>query len=343
MSADRASVNRERLYEMMQAYKTTSLLRTGIELGVFDSLAAGPADAATVAQRLGVHPRGSRILLNALAALELLQTDGDRFLLSPGAERHLVRNGPAYLGDMVRLIASDWEWDALKRLPEAVRHGGTVMDVHAETPGYAYWEDFASFATAVATPTAAVAAEALRPWAEHQPTLEVLDVACGHGIYGFTLARQFAQAQVWALDWPNVLTVTERHAERLGVRDRTHFIAGDMFEVPLGGPYDVVVVANVLHHFSEQRATDLLARVRGALKPGGRLIVVGFAIGDRPPDQDPDPHLFSVLMLVWTYEGEVHEATTYRRMLSASGFANATVHSVEGLPLRVLTAHKGID
>jgi cyclopropane fatty-acyl-phospholipid synthase-like methyltransferase len=158
------------------------------------------------------------------------------------------------------------------------------------------------------------------------------------------LARRFAQAQVWALDWPNVLTVTERHAERLGVPDRAYFIAGDMFEVPLGGPYDVVVVANVLHHFSEERATDLLGRLRAVMKTDGRLVVVGFTLGDQPPAEDPDPHLFSVLMLVWTHEGEVHSEATYRRMLGTSGFVRTTVHEVDGLPLRVLTAERaGID
>ncbi|MFI7441594.1 methyltransferase [Nonomuraea indica] len=334
------AVSRESLLAMMQAYKTTSLLRTGVSMGVFDCLAEGPVDADTAAGRLGADPRGTRILLNALAAIGLVEEDGGRFGLPAGADRLLVSKSPGYLGDMVHVMASDWEWDALKRLDEAVRRGGTVMDVHAETPGYEYWEDFAAYAVAVARPTAEVAADALASWAAGRERLDVLDVACGHGMYGLTLAQRNPQAQVWALDWPNVLPLTEQHAERMGVADRLHRLPGDMFEVPLGGPYDVVMVTNVLHHFSEEKAGELLARLAPAVRPDGKIVLVGFTLGDAPPAEDPAPHLFSILMLTWTFEGEVHSVPAYDRMLTAAGFTRGRRFDVPGLAFRVLVADR---
>lgn len=331
------TVTRESLFSMMQAYKNTSLLRTGIDLGVFDLLTER-VSAEQVASSIGADSRGTRILLNALAALRLVDTDGQRFWLADGGERWLARSSPDYAGDMVHVFASDWEWDALKRLPDAVRHGGTVMDAHAETPEYKYWEDFAAYAPVVAKPTAEVLVDALEPWAAGRSSLDVLDVACGHGMYGFTVAQRYPHASVWALDWENVLRVTEEQAERLGVRERTNLIAGDMFTSPLGGPYDLILVTNVLHHFSEQRASELLARVGSALKPDGRIGIVGFTTGEALPAQDPAPHLFSVLMLVWTFQGEVHSQQAYDRMLAASGFHGAQTHAVPHLPFRVLVA-----
>lgn len=70
---NKKTISRESLLGMMQAYKTTSLLRTGVSMGVFDCLAEGPVDAETAAGRLGSHPRGMRILLNALAAVGLVE------------------------------------------------------------------------------------------------------------------------------------------------------------------------------------------------------------------------------------------------------------------------------
>ncbi|MFI6389986.1 methyltransferase [Nonomuraea sp. NPDC050540] len=339
MNTSKKSITRESLLGMMQAYKTTSLLRTGVSMGVFDCLEEGPADAETVAGRLGSDVRGMRILLNALAAVGLAEENDGRFALPAGAERFLVSKSPAYFGDMVRVMASDWEWDALKRLDQAVRHGGTVMEVHAETPGYAYWEDFASYAVTVARPTAQVVADALEPWAAGRDGLDVLDVACGHGMYGLTLAQRNPQARMWALDWPNVLPLTEQNAERMGVHDRVHRLPGDMFEVPLGGPYDVVLVTNVLHHFSEERAGELLRRLAPAVKPDGKIVLVGFTL-DAPPAEDPAPHLFSILMLTWTFEEEVHTVRSYTRMLAAAGFTNGHRHEVPGLAFRVLVADK---
>ncbi|WP_225878613.1 methyltransferase [Spongiactinospora rosea] len=334
------AVTRESLFGMMQAYKMTSLLRTGVSMGVFDALAGGPATAEAVADRLGCAPRGMRILLNALVAVGLAEERDGNYTLPPGVADLLVAGGPGYLGDMVKVMSSDWEWDALKRLDDAVRRGGTVLEVHAETPGYQYWEDFAAYAVAVARPTAGVVADALKSWASGRESIDVLDVACGHGLYGLTLAQRNPQANVWALDWPNVLTQVETHAGQLGVRDRLHQVPGDMFQVPLGGPYDAILVTNVLHHFSEQRAGELLARLAPALKPDGKIVLVGFTLGDENPADDPAPHLFSILMLAWTYEGEVHSIAAYDRMLTAAGFTTGRRHDVPGLAFRVLVADK---
>ncbi|MBQ1009598.1 class I SAM-dependent methyltransferase [Micromonospora sp. M51] len=325
---------------MMQAYKKTSLLRTGVELGVFDALAAGPATAGGLAPKLGIHPRGARILLDALTAIRLTDRTGEHFSLTPAAADHLVSTRPDYLGGMVKVMSSDWEWDALRDLSAAVREGGTVLDVHAETPEYSYWEDFAAYATKVAQPTAEVMAEALAPWAKERAELDILDVACGHGVYGYTLAQHNPQATVTSLDWPNVLAVTEKHAERLGVRDRASFLPGDMFPTDLGGPSDVALLTNVTHHFSEERVHELVKRLGSVVKQGGRLVIVGFTTGDESPALDPAPYLFSVLMLVWTFEGESHSVAAYNRALAAAGFGPATVHPTD-LPFRVLVAEKG--
>jgi C-methyltransferase len=331
-------LNRRDLNDMMQAYKKTSLLRAGTELGVFDALADGPATADQIAQTLKLHPRGARILLEALVAIRLVTLDGDEFRLAPVAAEHLVRSAPDYLGGMVKVMASDMEWDALRDLSAAVRSGGTVLDVHAETPGYTYWEDFAAYATKVARPTAEVMAEALSSWTAGKSTLDVLDVACGHGMYGYTMALRNPQAHVTSLDWPNVLAVAERHADRMGVLDRTSKLPGDMFETDLGGPYDLVLLTNVTHHFSEPKVTELLTRLGGAVKPGGKLVIVGFTADD-PPAVDPAPYLFSVLMLVWTFEGESHSVTAYNRSLAAAGFGPATVYPTD-LPFRILIADR---
>lgn len=73
----------------------------------------------------------------------------------------------------------------------------------------------------------------------------------------------------------------------MGVHERASFISGDMFEVLLGGPYDVALVTNVLHHFSAAKATELLTRVHDVIRHDGQLVTVGFTIGDEPPEQEP--------------------------------------------------------
>lgn len=340
MKTDASSTTPAHFFEMMLAYKTTALLNTAIELGVFDLLVSGDASADVVAGRLGVAERGARLLLNGLAGLGLVESDGETYGIPDGVARYLVRGRPEYVGGMAKVMASRWEWDAFGALTEAVRRGGPVIDEHAETPQYAYWEDFAQFASAVARPTAELAASYLQPWAARRPRLDILDVACGHGLYGYTLARQHPHSRVWSLDWPNVLPIARKHAAELGVQDRIAMIGGDMFEVPLGGPYDVVMLTNVLHHFSVERGVALLRRLADVLTDDGRIVLVGFVTHDGPPARNAAAHLFSVLMLVWTFAGEVHSEVTYQRMLGDAGFGTGHLCQVPSLPLSVIVAER---
>ncbi|MFA1549851.1 class I SAM-dependent methyltransferase [Actinomadura chokoriensis] len=331
------TITRAWLNDVMRAYKKTSLLRTAIELGVFDALAGGARTSAEIACRTGAHPRGIRILLDALAASGMVDARSGGYRLVPGAGELLVSTSPSYYGEMAKVMASDYEWESLGRLTQAVRHGGSVEEENAETPGFGYWETFASFASAVTLPTARVMADMLEPWAADRPDLDVLDVACGHGLYGFGVARRFPQATLACLDWDNVLRITEKHAAEQQVRERTRFIAGDMFEVDYQGPYDLILVTNVLHHFSPDRATELLRRAARALKPGGRVAVVSM-VRTGPPAEDPEAHMFSVLMLAWTDMGEVHSDEVHHDVLTAAGFTDVQRRQVPDLAFHVFVA-----
>src|SRR5205807_1124532 len=136
------------------------------------------------------------------------------------------------------------------------------------------WETFARSIGGFATPAAEGLAAILEPWAGGRKTLEILDVACGGGQYSLAVAAHNDHARVTLLDWPNVLEVTRGHVEELGMADRTSYVEGDMFEVPLGGPYDLIITSHVYHHFSEERCVELLERLAAALQDGGRRAIV---------------------------------------------------------------------
>jgi len=78
-----------------------------------------------------------------------------------------------------------------------------------------------------------------------------------------------------------------------------------------------------------------------ALKPDGRLVTVAITTGDDAPADDPVPYLFSVLMLAWTHEGEVHPASGYADAVREAGFAEPRQLTVPHNPLRVYIADRG--
>ncbi|MDX6644806.1 MAG: hypothetical protein QOK40_533, partial [Miltoncostaeaceae bacterium] len=140
-------------------------------------------------------------------------------------------------------------------------------------------------------------------------------------------------------DWPNVLELTRRNVERMGLAERATDRPGDIFEADLGGPYDLVVASHIFHHFSEERCLELLRRLHDALRPGGRLAINDFMAAG-PPAEQPFPFLFSVMMLTWTREGEAYPLATYRRLVREAGFGRVEAHPGIGMPSTVLVADR---
>jgi ubiquinone/menaquinone biosynthesis C-methylase UbiE len=137
-----------------------------------------------------------------------------------------------------------------------------------------------------------------------------------------------------------VLELTRTNVEKMSLVERTSYIEGDVFEVPLGGPYDLIVASHIFHHFSEQRCLELLRRFRDALKPGGRLAINDFAPGESCPADEPFPFLFSVIMLTWTREGEAYPLSTYERLLAEAGFGSVELRASVGMPSSFIIAER---
>lgn len=100
--------------------------------------------------------------------------------------------------------------------------------------------------------------------------LRVLVAGCGTGRHALTVAKRYAESEVWAVDVsaPS-LAHALRQAERLGIRAR--FLLGDLLDLPheLPQEFSVIECVGVLHHLEDPLAGLLALRRR--LAPGGWL------------------------------------------------------------------------
>jgi ubiquinone/menaquinone biosynthesis C-methylase UbiE len=328
----------ELFFDTITAYQRTGALKGALDLGLFTAIGEGEATAHALAERCGAAPRGVRILCDYLAVQGFLTKRDDRYGLTPDSAMFLDRRSPAYLGGTLEFILSPLLTEAFKDVAAAVRRGGTVASDHGTVaPEHPIWVQFAR----AMAPMARMAAEALATLVVADPahSLKVLDIAAGHGIYGIAFARRYPNADVVALDWPNVLEVARENARAAGVRDRYRIMAGSAFDVEYGRGYDLILLTNFLHHFDPVTCERLLGKVRAALAEGGRAVTLDFV-----PNEDrispPHPARFSLVMLCSTPSGEAYTFPEYERMLRAAGFARNELHSLPPTTQQVILSYR---
>ena len=307
----------------LTAYQRSAALRGALDLDLFTAIGAGRETAATVAERCHASVRGARILCDYLTVVGLLAKDGDRYALTPDSAAFLDRGSPSCAASAADFIHAPEIRAAFADVALAVRRGGTVLpDAGTVASVHPVW---VRVARALA-PLMGGAARAVVETVEVDPArpLRILDVAAGHGMFGIAFAARYPRAEVTGLDWPGVLEVARENARAASVESRYRTIPGSAFEVDLGGPYDVVLVPNFLHHFDPPTCERFLARARAALAPGGRAVTVEF-VPDEARLSPPPAAMFALVMLCSTPAGDAYTFAELDSMFRRAGFASSVL------------------
>ena len=314
----------ERIFMTLNAHQQTAALRAAIELDLFTAVAEGNDEPASIAARCGAAERGVRILCDFLTVLQFLSKREGRYRLTPESELFLVRTSPAYVGGTANFVAGASLVAGFQNLTDAVRKGGTTLPGEGSvTPEHPMWEEFARSMVALMIPQAENIARIAGVSA--MQSCKVLDIAASHGIFGITVARHNPRAEIYAVDWQNVLPFAAENAGRLGVAERHHLIPGSAFEVDFGRDYDLVLVTNFFHHFDRPTCESLMRRVHAALKEGGRAVTLEF-VPDESRVSPPAAAAFALTMLGSTPSGDAYTFSEYDRMFRNAGFARSEAH-----------------
>lgn len=328
----------ERIWQIITGFQMTAAMKAAIELGVFSKIADGNTTAQTIAATTGSAKRGIRILCDTLTVLGFLHKNGDDYSLADDAALFLVEDSPAYMGAMTDFILSPQQRRGFDDLTNAVRKGGSTHDENASLdPESPMWATFARSMTGMMMPSAQKMASELG--FDNQAKLKVLDIAAGHGMFGITVANQYPNAEIYALDWKVVLEVAQDNAEKFGVADRFHKIEGSAFDADLGGGYDVILVTNFLHHFDIPTCETFLKRIHEPLKDDGQVLTLEFIPNDDRVSP-PAEALFPLIMLAATPAGDAYTLAELTSMFENSGFSRNEHRPMPGMPQHWIASRK---
>lgn len=298
---NRKTAQLQEFTRLWNGFRASRVILTANNLGIFDLLTM-PKTAAETAKALRLDPRAAEILLDALAAIGLIRKRGTGYRNAPAATKFLVTGSASYQGDMLRHADTLWKnWsnlDEVIKTGRPSRTGGRRHDVFIR----------AMHNNALPRVQEVLAALDLRR------VKTALDLGGGPGTYSIALAKN--GIAVTLFDLPETQETARKIVRAAGAT--VSFRCGDFHFDDIGGPYDLVLLSQVLHSHGPVENRALLAKAFASLSPGGTVAVHEFTLDEDRAGPLPGA-LFSVNMLVNTAAGRSYAPREISAWLTESG------------------------
>lgn len=300
-------------------------------LGVPDALAAGPRSVSELAVECGADPRVLNRLLRALVSVGLFRQVGSRtYGLTSVTE--LLRSDVS--GSLRQMAVLDGEevFRSFGGIVDTVRTGVPAFEVIHGESFYAYLSGRPGLAATFAEAMSGAGVSAALPLCDLAGCGLLVDVGGGSGGLLAAALVEYPGLRGVLVELSEAVRQARATVTDAGVADRVELVEGDFFDaVPAGG--DVYVLARVLHNWTDERAGQILCRVREAMTAGGaprgRLVVVEQLLAEEDTEPGPGVGMVDLLMLV-LLEGHDRSEVEYRRLLEGAGFVVRAVRHGAG-------------
>jgi SAM-dependent methyltransferase len=185
-----------------------------------------------------------------------------------------------------------------------------------------HWEELVQAIAAQSVPVAMIAADLLR--LAEAGEISILDVGGGSGIYSAIWLGLNPTARSTQLDWGPINAIARRLVAERGAADRFTCIDGDFHTTDFGtAAYDIAVYSHIAHQEGPEDNVAIFAKIRGALKPAGTLVINDYIVDD-DRSGPPFPLIFASEMLLKSKQGGTWRRADYHSWLTEAGFEHVS-------------------
>jgi len=331
---DAAGVLPDDFSELVRGFQPSRIVLSAIELDLFSVVAAlgTNATAVAVAEAVACDAHGIEILMNALAALNLLSKQAGVFANTPLAERYLREGAPDDARQALKHNLSLWtSWSTLT---ERVKTGCVAAYQEMSSRSDDWTVPFIAAMHRNASSRAPVVVRAVGT----QGVRRLLDVGGGSGAYSIAFAKQSAELTADIFDLASVVPIARAHVAEAGLSARVFARTGDLRKDDFGTGYDLVLLSAICHMLGPSENQNLFERAFKALAPGGRVAIQDHVMSDDGTAPRAGA-LFAINMLVGTPKGGTFSKPQYEQWLLMAGFSKVDHVALPG-PNDLVIGHR---
>jgi SAM-dependent methyltransferase len=294
----RTNLAPEPIVETQIALVSARAIMAATELGVFSCLEERPLRAAEIATACSLDQRATEALLGALVSTRYLQYHASRYKLTAKSRKWLAPKQGWSLFDYMPHVRDVWRFaDGLERF---VRDG-VSLEIHEAGLSEDEWN---RYQRAMRSLSAGAAQEVARRLPIGSGARRMLDIGGSHGYYSVALCRRHKQLSSVILDLPAAIAHAAPILAAEGMGDRVRHQAGNALTDDLGEDlYDVILVSNLVHHFTAAQNRDLTIGAARALKPGGLVAIQELVRPESPNSGDQVGQILNLFFALTSTSG----------------------------------------
>ena len=254
----------EPLLETQIAFSMARSIMVGLKLGLFEAAGEGAQSATDIAQTCATNPGATEKLLNALTGCGYFRFRDGAYALTPKTKKWLLRRSPHNLCD--KFLFQFYEWDIVEGYEEFVRTGNPMAG-HGGMQGSDFWN---LYQRGMRNLAGIAAGEVTNRFPMPPGARDMLDVGGSHGYFSVSLCRRHPDLKSVILDLPEAVRQAAAilAEEKMGVRVALR--PGNALTDDLGEEsVNIVLMSQLVHHFTDQQNRMLMKKIARALRPGG--------------------------------------------------------------------------
>jgi 2-polyprenyl-3-methyl-5-hydroxy-6-metoxy-1,4-benzoquinol methylase len=264
------------LVDTQIAFNAARAIMAAAELGCYEAMGRAAKSAEDIAAACGTHAASTKQLLDCLVGVGYLRWAGGKYSLKAKYRKWLLKDSDANVIGKLRFQLIEWNWMA--KLEDYVRTG-CPMELHA-TASPKEWELYMEGMRDLSV-------NAARELAGKIPVpkgaKKMLDIGGSHGLYSIELCKKHPGLTSTVMELPGAIESARAIAKRYDKDGKTAYVAGDALADDLGAEkYDLVMINNVVHHFTAEQNLALAAKAARALKRGGVYAIGEFIRAEKP-------------------------------------------------------------
>jgi len=264
------------LIDTQVAFNTARAIMAAAELGIYEAIGKNSRSAEEVAAACKTHPEATKHLLNALVGIGYLQWHNGVYSLKQKYHKWLLKDSESNLIGKLRFQLLEWEWMA--KLEDYVRTGKTL-----EMHGNMSEKEWQLYQDGMRDLSVNVAREVAGKFPLTKEATSMLDIGGSHGLFSIELCKKYPNLSSTIMELPGAVEAASAIAKRYDTTNRVKYVAGNALHDDLGTEiYDLILINNVVHHFTNEQNFALAKKIAGALKPNGIYAIGEFLRQSKP-------------------------------------------------------------